>query len=59
MLRWHVELGLVAVPRSADPQRLRQNLDVFDFQLTVDQVTALSALDRGEAAAVDSDTFGH
>lgn len=59
VLRWHVELGLVAVPKSADPQRLRQNLDVFDFQLTVDQVAALSALDRGESAAVDSDTFGH
>jgi 2,5-diketo-D-gluconate reductase A len=59
VLRWHVQLGLVAVPKSADPQRLRQNLDVFDFELTGDQVAELSALDRGESAAVDSDTFGH
>jgi 2,5-diketo-D-gluconate reductase A len=59
VLRWHLELGLVAVPRSGDPDRLRQNLDVFDFRLTEDQVAALSGLDRGEGAAVDSDRFGH
>jgi 2,5-diketo-D-gluconate reductase A len=59
VLRWHVELGLVAVPRSSDPERLRQNLDVFDFRLTEDQVAALSALDRGEDAVTDSDRFGH
>jgi 2,5-diketo-D-gluconate reductase A len=59
VLRWHVQLGLVAVPKSADPQRLRQNLDVFGFELTPAQVDALSALDRGESAAVDSDEFGH
>jgi 2,5-diketo-D-gluconate reductase A len=59
VLRWHVELGLVAVPRSSDPERLRQNLDVFDFQLTEDQVAALSGLDRGEGAVTDSDRFGH
>jgi 2,5-diketo-D-gluconate reductase A len=59
VLRWHVELGLVAVPKSSDPDRLRQNLDVFDFRLTEDQVAALSALDRGEGAATDSDRFGH
>ncbi len=59
VLRWHVELGQVAVPRSTNPERLRQNLDVFGFGLTEEQVTALSALDRGEGAATDSDVFGH
>ena len=59
VLRWHVQLGLVAVPKSADPDRLRQNLDVFGFELTEEQVAALSALDRGESAAVDADSFGH
>lgn len=59
VLRWHLELGLVAVPKSANPARLRENLDVFDFSLTPEQVAALSALDHGEAAAEDSDRFGH
>jgi 2,5-diketo-D-gluconate reductase A len=59
VLRWHVQLGLVAVPKSADPERLRQNLDVFGFELSEEQVAALSGLDRGESAAVDSDDFGH
>jgi 2,5-diketo-D-gluconate reductase A len=59
VLRWHIELGLVAVPKSSDPERLRQNLDIFDFSLTPDQVAALSALDQGESAADDSDVVGH
>jgi 2,5-diketo-D-gluconate reductase A len=59
VLRWHIELGLVAIPRSSNPERIRQNLDIFNFSLSADEVRALSALDRGEAAAVDSDTSGH
>jgi 2,5-diketo-D-gluconate reductase A len=59
VLRWHVELGLVAIPKSANPERIRQNIDIFDFSLTPEEVGAISALDQGEAAAVDSDSFGH
>jgi len=59
VLRWHVELGLVAIPRSANPQRIAQNIDVFDFSLSAEEVAAISALDRGEAAAADSDLVGH
>jgi 2,5-diketo-D-gluconate reductase A len=59
VLRWHLELGLTAVPKSSDPTRLAQNLDVFDFSLSADEVAAISALDRGDAAGADSDTFGH
>jgi 2,5-diketo-D-gluconate reductase A len=59
VLRWHVELGLVPVPKSSDPERLRQNLAVFDFSLAAEDVAALSALDRGEDEAADSDDFGH
>ncbi|BCY08629.1 aldo/keto reductase [Actinoplanes sp. L3-i22] len=59
VLRWHVQLGLVPIPKSADPKRLRENLDVFSFDLTDDQMTTLSALDRGESAVEDSDVFGH
>ncbi|MCW6003265.1 aldo/keto reductase [Micromonospora sp. CPCC 205371] len=59
VLRWHMELGLTAVPKSSDPVRLRQNLDIFDFSLTTDEVAAISALDQGDAAGADSDAFGH
>lgn len=59
VLRWHLDLGLAVVPKSSDPERLAQNLDVFDFTLDPDDVMALSALDQGEAAAADSDEFGH
>ena len=59
VLRWHVQLGLVAIPKTGNLGRLRENLDVFDFELTDADMRALSALDRGEAHAVDSDQFGH
>ncbi len=59
VLRWHLQLGLSAVPKSADPQRLRDNLAVFDFTLSDDDMARLTALDQGERAAVDSDLVGH
>jgi 2,5-diketo-D-gluconate reductase A len=59
VLRWHIELGLIPVPKSSNPERLAQNLSVFDFSLTPEEVNAISALDRGEPAAQDSDSYGH
>lgn len=59
VLRWHIELGLVAIPKSADPARLAQNIDIFDFALTPDEAQAISALDTGATPGVDSDRSGH
>ncbi|GAA3741059.1 aldo/keto reductase [Plantactinospora mayteni] len=59
VLRWHLELGLVPIPKTSSPGRMKSNIDVFDFTLAPEDVAALSALDRGEAAATDSDTTGH
>ena len=59
VLRWHVELGLVAIPKSANPERIGQNIDIFDFALTAEEVAAISALDTGADPGVDSDTGGH
>jgi 2,5-diketo-D-gluconate reductase A len=59
VLRWHVELGLVAIPKSANPARIAQNIDIFDFALTADEVDAITALDTGAHPGVDSDTSGH
>ena len=59
VLRWHIELGLVPVPKSEDPQRLRENIAVFDFTLTPEDVAQLSGLDRGNELVLDPETFGH
>lgn len=59
VLRWHLELGLLPIPKTSSPERMRSNLEVFDFTLAPAEVAALSALDRGEDAATDSDTTGH
>ena len=59
VLRWHVQQGLVAIPKSSDPTRLAQNLDVFSFELTDDDLAALATLSGGPDAGVDSDRIGH
>ena len=59
ILRWHLQLGISAVPKSASPARLADNLDVFNFALTADDLAAIGGLDRGEVAAQDSDQIGH
>jgi len=59
VLRWHIELGTVAIPRSANPGRIAQNIDIFDFMLTNDEISAISALDTGKEPRVDSDKTGH
>jgi 2,5-diketo-D-gluconate reductase A len=58
ILRWHVQLGSLPIPKSADPQRQRQNLDVFGFELTAEEVNAISGLaeDDGRLFGGDPDT---
>ena len=59
VLAWHLQLGLTAVPKTTSRDRMAENLDVFDVALTPDDLAAITALDRGGHAAVDSDEFGH
>jgi 2,5-diketo-D-gluconate reductase A len=59
VLRWDIERGVATIPRSSSAERLAQNLDIFDFALTADEVAAISALDTGAEKRVDSDTDGH
>jgi 2,5-diketo-D-gluconate reductase A len=59
VLRWHIQLGLVAIPRSSNPARIGENIDIFDFELNERELNTISALDRGEASILDSDVFGH
>lgn len=59
VLRWHHQLGLITVPKSGNPERIAENAAIFDFELSSDQMEAISALDRGDDHVTDSDTFGH
>lgn len=59
VLRWHVQQGIVPIPKSANPERLRQNLEVFDFALTDEELASLTALDGSGPTPADSDKFGH
>ncbi len=56
VLRWHVELEAVPIPKSSDAARRRENLDVFGFSLTTEEVDAISALSRGRIWGGDPDT---
>ena len=59
VLRWHVRQGLVPIPKTSNPQRLVENISVFDFDITDEEAAAISALDRGGKGAADSDRMGH
>jgi 2,5-diketo-D-gluconate reductase A len=59
VLRWHIQLDLVAIPRSGNPGRIAENIDIFDFELTDEEMSRINALDRGDADVTDSDRFGH
>ncbi len=59
VLRWHVQQGLIAIPRSSHPGRIAENIALFGFELTDDEMAAIAGLDRGDAGLTDSDTFGH
>ncbi|MGH8954823.1 MAG: aldo/keto reductase [Microbacterium sp.] len=63
MLRWHLQQGRSALPKSVRPARIAENFDVFDFELTADQLDAIDALDTGvrrgpEPEDVTLETFG-
>lgn len=59
VLRWHIQLGNAAAPKSANPDRQRENFDILDFALTSGEMAAISALDVGAPLNHDSDEFGH
>ncbi|MER5805623.1 aldo/keto reductase [Streptomyces mirabilis] len=63
MLRWHLQEGRSAIPKSTKPARIAENLDVFDFELTAAQLAAINALDTGvrggpEPANITLENYG-
>ncbi|WP_300442449.1 aldo/keto reductase [Zoogloea sp.] len=59
ILRWLTQQGFVATPKSADPLRQAQNLDIFGFTLSADEMAVLGTLDRPDPGMLDADVFGH
>jgi len=57
VVRWHLQIGNIVIPKSTNPTRIRQNYDVFDFELTDENMAAIATLDRGGRNGPDPDTF--
>ncbi|HWJ53936.1 MAG TPA: aldo/keto reductase [Propionibacteriaceae bacterium] len=63
MLRWHLQQGRSVIPKSTNPARIAENIDVFDFELSSDELAAIDALDTGkrggpEPEAITLESFG-
>ena len=57
VLRWHVQLGNVTIPKSVTPSRIRENIDVFDFELAADDLKEIETLENGQRVGPDPETF--
>lgn len=57
VLRWHVQRGSIIFPKSVTPTRVRENFEIFDFELSADEMAQVSALNRDQRVGPDPDTF--
>jgi 2,5-diketo-D-gluconate reductase A len=57
IIRWHLQQGFVVIPKSIRPERIRANLDVFDFELGDSDMSMISALESGNRIGPDPDRF--
>lgn len=57
VLRWHVQRGDIVFPKTSHRERMIENIDIFDFQLTDEDMAAITGLDRGERTGPDPDDF--
>jgi diketogulonate reductase-like aldo/keto reductase len=57
LIRWSIQLGNVVIPRSSSPERIKSNIDVFDFELTGDEMATLNGLDDGTRFRPDPETY--
>lgn len=58
VLRWHIQLGNVVIPKSVTPSRIRENIDIFDFSLSEQEMARFAPLDEGRRTGPDPDHFG-
>jgi 2,5-diketo-D-gluconate reductase A len=52
VLRWHIERGDIVFPKTVQPQRMRENFEIFDFEINDEEIEALTGLDQGEAGRI-------
>ncbi|HEX4035591.1 MAG TPA: aldo/keto reductase [Solirubrobacteraceae bacterium] len=57
VVRWHLQLGNVVIPKSVTPERIEENIDVFDFELSAEDMAAIEGLDRGQRTGPDPELF--
>ena len=57
VLRWHIERGDIIFPKSVTPSRIRENIDIFDFELSGEDVESITALNRNQRTGPDPDRF--
>jgi 2,5-diketo-D-gluconate reductase A len=57
ILRWHLQLGNVVIPKSVTPERIRENIEIFDFELSDDDMAAIARLDAGKRTGPDPTEF--
>jgi 2,5-diketo-D-gluconate reductase A len=57
IIRWHLQIGNIVIPKSVNPERIASNFDVFNFELSEDDVTSISSLDNGTRLGPDPRTF--
>ncbi|MFG1706139.1 aldo/keto reductase [Nonomuraea sp. M3C6] len=57
VLRWHLQLGNVVIPKSVTPSRIAENIEVFDFILDAEDMAAIGAMNKGRRIGPDPDTF--
>lgn len=63
IVRWHIQQGDIVIPKTTHAERMKENFDVFDFELSADEMKAIAGLDKGEAGrtgsnpATNNDTF--
>jgi len=58
IVRWHIQLGNLVIPKTTSPTRLAENIDVFDFALTEEQMATIAGLDSGMRTGMNPDEFG-
>jgi len=59
ILRWNMELGIIAIPKSVTPSRMKENLEIFDFELSREDIAAIDALNMDKRIGPDPDNFTH
>lgn len=59
VIRWHLDSGLVVIPKSVTPSRIAENFNVFDFRLDKDELGEIAKLDCGKRLGPDPDVFGN